>query len=111
MNGNAIVFYINSDNMVYSMILPMSDLSSDPAPAWDEENWPKDNAALTKILHEQLNAEEDYTFFITPYFSEKKKGHTNLLYLPITATASEGAALPNREKKSLGRAISVRITL
>ena len=98
LNGNAIVFYINSDNMVYTMVLSMSDLSRDPAPAWDD-SWPKDNAALTEILRGQLNTEENYTFFITPDFSEKKKDHTNLLYLPITATTSEGGSITEPGEK------------
>lgn len=99
LNGNAIYYYVNSNNMVYAMILSMSDSSRDPTPAWDLENWPKDNEALTKILREQLNTKENYTFFIAPDFGEKKKGHTNLLYLPITATASEGGSITEPGEK------------
>ena len=99
LNGNAIYYYVNSDNVVYAMILSMSDSSRDPTPAWDEENWPKDNEALTTILRQQLNTEDDYTFFITPDFSEKKMGHTNLLYLPITATTSEGGIITEPGEK------------
>lgn len=92
-NVNLIYLFVSNDNMVYPVIMSYSDLSSDPAPAWDE-SWPKNNEELTAILREQLNTTEDYTFFTTPNFgSGKSKGHTNLLYHAITTTAGEGGSI------------------
>ncbi|MDF3005302.1 MAG: hypothetical protein K0S22_1774 [Oscillospiraceae bacterium] len=98
-SSNLMYLFICNNNMVYPVIMSYSDLSSDPAPTWDE-SWPKNNEELTAILREQLNTTEDYTFFTTPNFgSGKKKGHTNLLYLPLIAIAGEGGSITEQGEK------------
>ena len=92
-------FYISDDNTVYPVIISMSVSDSTYEPVW-EEYWPKNNEELTNILRETLGTTEDYTFFTTPNFgSGKKKEHTNLLYLPITATAGEGGQITEPGEK------------
>ena len=90
--------YVNAENIVYPIIVLISASDNDSELVWDE-SWPKNNEALTTILQNELGTTDNYTFYIAPSFRKKGSSHTNLLYLPITATAGEGGSITESGEK------------
>lgn len=94
---DTMLLYINSDNVVYPIIVAFYDDVSHPELAWDE-SWPENNEELTAGLREALGTTDDYTFYTGSTTTSSHK-HTNLLYHAITASAGEGGSITEPGEK------------
>ncbi len=94
---NYMMLYINSDNVVYPIIVAAYDDVSHPELAWDE-SWPENNEELTTGLRQALGTTNDYTFYTGSTTTSSHK-HTNLLYHAITASAGEGGSITELGEK------------
>lgn len=89
--------YINSDNVVYPLIVAFYDSNSHPELEWDE-SWPENNEELTTGLRQVLGTTNNYTFYTGSSTISSHK-HTNLLYHAITAAAGEGGQITEPGEK------------
>ncbi len=93
------ILYINSDNVVYPVILVVGYKTN-----WNNE-FPKNNEELTITLNEILGTQDNYTYYITPDIDsgdilDSSKHHTSHISNPnkrphytIASTSTEGGTI------------------